>query len=92
MALEFAHRAPEKAVSLLLKRFPEVQPETARLAYERVLADGIVPKSAVITDEAWRKAISLRTEIGDLRPCGDDFLGLVDNSYANNAVSTCKWE
>jgi NitT/TauT family transport system substrate-binding protein len=91
MALDFAHKDPEKATALLLKRFPDVRPEAAHLAYQRVLGEGIIPLSTSTAKAAWQKAIALRVEIGDL-PSGDvgDFGAYVDNSYADAAIRECR--
>ena len=65
-ALDLLHTDPNQALALLTERFPGVPPAVAKAALERVLADGVVPRSTKISEEAWNKAIQLRIEVGDL--------------------------
>ncbi len=65
-ALDLLHAEPDQALALLAKRFPGVPKAVAKAALERVLADGVVPTSTTISEEAWNKAIRLRIEVGDL--------------------------
>ncbi len=80
-ALNFAHRNKTESVEILRKRFPEISPTVAQAAFERALADGIVPESVVVGSGAWTKALELRRDSGDLT--GDAGHDLLDNRYAN---------
>jgi len=65
-ALDLLHDEPDRAWAKLTERFPGVAPKVAREALNRALQDGVVPRSAAISREAWGKAIALRKEVGDL--------------------------
>jgi NitT/TauT family transport system substrate-binding protein len=66
-ALDLLHAEPDRALTFLAKRFPGVSSIVAKAALERVLRDGVIPRSTTISEEAWNKAIRLRTEVGDLK-------------------------
>lgn len=66
-ALDLLHAEPDRALALLLKRFPGVSPTVAKAALDRVLRDGVIPRSTTISEDAWNKAIRLRIEVGDLK-------------------------
>lgn len=66
-ALDLLHSNPDQALALLTKRFPGVTPAVAKTALDRVLAGGIIPRSIIISKDAWNKAIQLRIEAGDLK-------------------------
>lgn len=80
-ALNFAHQNKAESVEILRKRFPEISPTVAQAAFERALADGIVPESVIVGSNAWAKALELRRESGDLT--GDGGQDLLDNRCAN---------
>lgn len=65
-ALNLLHAEPDQALAYLVKRFPGVPPAVAKAALDRVLRDGVVPRSTTISEEAWNKAIQLRIDVGDL--------------------------
>lgn len=66
-ALDLLHAEPDRALSFLVKRFPGISPMVAKAALDRVLRDGVIPRSTTISEEAWNKAIRLRIEVGDLK-------------------------
>jgi len=80
-ALLFLHQSPEKAADLLAKRFPDIKKEVAIAALHRVLKAGIIPNSPVVVEDAWRKALQLRIDAGDVKP-PTNIMDFVDNSFA----------
>jgi NitT/TauT family transport system substrate-binding protein len=73
-----------RTLSLLAKRFPEIDRNVAQAALDRVIAANIIPRTLVISESAWNKAISLRTEMGDLK-APKAFSSYVDNTFAEAA-------
>ncbi len=65
-ALDLLHNDRNRALKVLLNRFPGLSPTVARKALGRALREGVVPRSTTISKEAWDKAIQLRVEVGDL--------------------------
>jgi NitT/TauT family transport system substrate-binding protein len=66
-ALNMLHSNPDEALALLLKRFPGVSIGVGKAALERVLHDEVIPRSTTISESAWKKAVLLRIEVGDLK-------------------------
>lgn len=62
----FAHIYPDSAVYYATKKFPDLDKEIIKQAMFRIIETNTLPKSVVISDEAWEKAIQLRKEIGDI--------------------------
>jgi NitT/TauT family transport system substrate-binding protein len=85
-AINYIHNNPDSACNLLIKRFPEVKPNVAKLALKRVLAEGIIPQSLVTQTAAWGKAIALRKNAGDLKIV-KPFDVYVDNQFADLALT-----
>jgi NitT/TauT family transport system substrate-binding protein len=82
LALHYSRTDQESVLKILLKRFPEITPDVARFALQRVLTANILPLSVEIEKSAWEKAIKLRVELGDLsvpKPM---------NAYVNNGFAT----
>jgi NitT/TauT family transport system substrate-binding protein len=65
-ALDLLHADPDRALVLLSARFPGVPQTVAKVALDRVLHDGVIPRSTIVSEEAWNKAIRLRIAVGDL--------------------------
>jgi NitT/TauT family transport system substrate-binding protein len=88
MALDFTRTNPEETLEILSKRFPEIDKTVAKNALARVISDKIIPENLVTSEQAWSKAIELRTEIGDIK--NPKSMGVyVDNSYAEWAQTNC---
>ena len=75
----------EKALVLLVKRFPEIDRSVAKVALDRVIADNILPHSLQINEDAWNKAIRLRLDLGDLKD-PKQFTSYVNNRFAKAAA------
>ena len=80
---------PDAALSILQKRFPEIDANVAREALKRVVEDRIIPQTLILSEDAWRKAVTLRRDAGDLTGSGD-FENFVNNRYADWAAKNCK--
>jgi len=80
-SLAFIHNNPDDCADLLARRFPEVKRTVAVAALRRVLAAGIIPSTPAVAEPAWRKALQLRIDAGDLSPQTQP-MSYVDNSFA----------
>jgi NitT/TauT family transport system substrate-binding protein len=58
---------PEDAIPVARKWFPQVEEPILRTALRRIVDEQVIPKSVVITEESWAKAIRARVEAGDLK-------------------------
>jgi NitT/TauT family transport system substrate-binding protein len=65
--LDTLHNDPERALEVLIRRFPGIERQVAKSALERVLRDNVVPRSVIVSRAAWDKAVKLRQEAGDLK-------------------------
>ena len=84
-ALDFCHSNFTSTVEIASKNFPELEKIIVENAVERMLDDKTIPKHSLILEDAWRKTISIRHEVGDLKSI-EAGLSAVDNSFAQNAL------
>ncbi len=84
-AMTYIRTNPESAVSLMSKRFPEVNESVAAKAMKRMANSLVIPETPVISKEAWDNAIRLRKVVGDIKG-GGEYEKFVDNKIA----SKCK--
>lgn len=80
-AMSFIQRDFEGTLAIAKKEFPEVQEPVLREALKRLIKEGTIPKSPVLSKDAWDRAISLRRELGDLHGQGS-FSENVDMKFA----------
>jgi NitT/TauT family transport system substrate-binding protein len=85
-SLNFIHSYPDSTLSILLKRFPEINKDVAKEALLRIISENIIPKNLLISQDAWNKAVELRKEIGDLKTI-KDFNVYVDNTFAQKSLT-----
>ena len=86
-AQSYAHANPDTTAAFALKRFPNLDPVIVAQALKRIIESKTLPKSTLISEEAWEKACQLRVDAGDL-PAID--AAAVDNTFAEKAVETYK--
>jgi len=84
-SLSFIHDNRDSTLSILHRRFPEIDLQVAEEALNRVLNENIIPDNLLINDDAWDKAVTLRKDIGDLKEV-KDFGTYVNNSFAKKAI------
>jgi len=89
LALDDIHDHPDESLELLAARFPEIKPAVAKAALARVIDTGIIPHTVVLDPSAWRKAIELRQEVGDLDQDAP-YQRFVYSVAARSAVSGCR--
>lgn len=90
MALDFARNNKDEAAEIALKRFPSLDKEVAVSAFNRMLETNILPKTTVISIDAWDKATNLRIDSGDLQSTVEDARKVLDNSFAEKSKTTIK--
>lgn len=69
-AMSFIQKDFKGALAVAKKEFPEVSESVLEEALKRLIQEGTIPKSPVLTKYAWNRAIALRREIGDLKGKG----------------------
>ncbi len=79
----------EGAVSVAKAEFPDVAEPVVREALKRLIAEGTIPASPLLTENAWNRAIALRKEVGDLKSAGS-FADNVDMKFADKASSALR--
>lgn len=60
-------RDPASAATVAAKYFDQVEPAVLRTAIDRLLAEGVFPRSVEIPEPSWNSAIAARVEAGDLK-------------------------
>ncbi len=83
-ALHFIRSNPDSSLSLLSKRFPEIDKDVAYDAFNRVVNEGIIPITTATNRNAWEKAINLRKETGDIKN-PKIFEYYINNKFAKSA-------
>lgn len=63
----FAHTYPDSAAYYASQKFPDLDKEIVSNAMSRIIESNTLPKSVIVSQEAWKKAIELRHEIGDIK-------------------------
>jgi len=84
-AMSFIHKDFQGALAVAKKEFPEVSEPVLKEALKRLVDQGTIPKSPVLSQEAWDRSIALRKEIGDLKGAGS-FEQNVDMKFAIKAA------
>jgi ABC-type nitrate/sulfonate/bicarbonate transport system substrate-binding protein len=80
-AMQFIHTDIKGAIQVAASEFPEVPPEVVSEGINRLVAQGTIPGTPQLSEEAWKAAITLRKEIGDLKGEGS-FAENVDPEFA----------
>lgn len=88
-AEKFAHAYPDSVVYYANKRFPDLDDVIVEQAIKRIISTNTLPQSAVISKEAWEKAILLRNEVGEIKSL-ETARSVLDMSFADKAVKKYK--
>jgi len=83
----YAHTYPDSAAFYAQKVFPDMDKEIIKNAMARIIKSNTLPKSVVISNDAWKKALNLRYEIGDLKSV-NEALNVLDNRFAIKATQS----
>lgn len=87
-AVEYIRANFDGAVQVAQKEFPDVDPAVVKNALARLRDSETIPKSLDLPEVAWKNAIALRKEIGDIKGDGD-YAHNVDMTYVK-ALSVSK--
>ncbi|MDO9256938.1 MAG: ABC transporter substrate-binding protein [Bacteroidales bacterium] len=66
-AESFAHKYPDSAALYAMKKFPDIDKDIIKQAMNRIIESNTLPKSVIVSAEAWEKAIQLRKDLGDIK-------------------------
>jgi NitT/TauT family transport system substrate-binding protein len=66
-ALDDIRANPSSAFISAKKYFPQLEDLVIQLALKRIIDEEVLPKSVLIPDDSWRKAIDVRVKVGDLK-------------------------
>jgi NitT/TauT family transport system substrate-binding protein len=78
-ALQVLRTAPERAITVGQRNFPEVSAAVIRSAVSRLTTENVFPEHAAVSLDSWRAALQLRLQVGDLKSAQHD--ALVDNRF-----------
>jgi ribosomal protein L19E len=83
--MKFIEQDFDGTLAVAKKEFPEVPESALREALKRLIKEGTIPKSPVLTKMAWDRSVALRKEIGDMKG-GDAKSGEIkgSNSFEQN--------
>jgi NitT/TauT family transport system substrate-binding protein len=90
MALVFARENPTEAIEIASKRFPSLDKEVVAQALKRMIDTNTLPKTTVISQEAWDKAIDLRIDSGDLKATIEEARKTLNNSFSQKSIEAIK--
>ena len=79
----FAHEHPDEATALAAAKFPTIDRQVVANALQRMLATNAYPRSAVVSEAAWRSAVQLRVDAGEI-PSVEAAGKFLDNSVAGS--------
>lgn len=66
-SLDDIHKNPLAAVATAKKAFPQLDDGVIRAALRRMMNEKVVPKSVMVSEDSWNKAVAVRVKAGDLR-------------------------
>jgi NitT/TauT family transport system substrate-binding protein len=84
-SMKFIEQDFSGTLEVAKKEFPEVPEPALREALKRLIKEGTIPETPILTKTAWDRSVSLRKEIGDLKG-GDAKSGDIKslNSFEQN--------
>jgi len=66
-ALVDIRKDPKGSLTSATKRFAQVDQAVLRDAVQRLAAEDVFPRSVIVSEESWNRAIQVRVDAGDLR-------------------------
>jgi NitT/TauT family transport system substrate-binding protein len=84
-AMNYIQKDFNGTLAVAKKEFSEVPEPVLKSALQRLISEGTIPKSPVVSKTAWDRAIALRRSLGDLHGSGS-FEGNVDMKFATKAA------
>jgi NitT/TauT family transport system substrate-binding protein len=77
-AESYGYSHPDDVEAFAVKRFSDIDPTVVKTAIKRMIDEGIFPRSAEISQSAWRNALQLRAQAGDIQNV-DQAMKYLDN-------------
>ena len=84
-AEQYSHMYPDSAAYYMCKRYPNIDEQIIQNAIRRMVESNALPQNAIISNEAWNAAVTIRHELGDLKSIGQA-LGVLDMRFAERAI------
>lgn len=72
-----------RALEIAKQRFPNTDPRIIEMALRRLIASDAIPEHAAVEEDAWKKLLQVRIDVGDLSKMPKE--QLIDNSFAEQA-------
>ena len=66
-ALNDIRTNPDEALKSAKVYFPQLEEQILRAAIQRLIDDEVFPKSVLISEESWKKAMAVRVSAGDIK-------------------------
>lgn len=66
-ALNELHADPDNGLPAAKKFFPQIDEPVLKAALQRITSEEVLPKSVLVSEESWNKAIKVRVDAGDLK-------------------------
>jgi NitT/TauT family transport system substrate-binding protein len=86
LAIEDCRKDPGIAERVSSKLFPNLSAEVVRNAVRRMIDEKTFPDSIAVDPVGWNRALEVRRKVGDLSSAAK-LEGVVDNSFADNAIN-----
>ena len=84
-AEQYAHQYPDSTAYYMCKLYPDIEESIIHNAIKRMVESNSLPQNAVISNDAWKAAVEIRYELGDIKsPNKTD--AVLDMSFANNSL------
>lgn len=84
-AEEYSHQHPDSAAYYMCKLYPNIDKRIIHNAISRMVKSNALPQNAIISNEAWQKAVEVRYELGDLKS-KEQAGKVLDMSFAEKAA------
>ncbi len=84
-AERYAHQYPDSTAYYMCKLYPDIEESIICNAIKRMVESNSLPQNAVISNDAWKAAVEIRYELGDIKsPNKTDVV--LDMSFARNSL------
>jgi len=90
MALVFARESTDEAIEIAAKRFPTLDKEIVAQALRRMIETNTLPRTTVISPDAWDKACNLRINSGELNTSIEEARKTLNNSFSQKSIEEVK--
>jgi|ERR1043166_401197 NitT/TauT family transport system substrate-binding protein len=85
-SLDYIRSHLDETTEIAARNFPSLDKSVVKNAVTRMTNDNSIPADARISDDAWRKTLTVRNKVGDLKSIDAGFAA-VDNTFAAHALN-----